>query len=128
MRSKKPITKSSSTEKPATKPATETPDVAGPTPPVQGAGWSTTLILGVVLMILVIVLAVQNTESTHFQFLGWDANSPLLVLLLISALIGVVFDEIAGLLWRHRRRRQIAEREELLARRPRPKTPSPKPS
>ena len=82
-----------------------------------GAGWSATLVIGIVLTLLVIVLAVQNTEDAHLEFLGWDTNTPLVAILLAAALIGIVFDEIAGLLWRHRRRRQLAESRELAARR-----------
>ncbi len=80
---------------------------------VLGAGFSASLVVGVILTIAVIVLAVQNTEDVHLEFLAWDANAPLVAILLAAVLIGVVFDEIVGLLWRHRRRDQITMKEEL---------------
>lgn len=86
-------------------------------PEPRGAGWSMTLVIGVALTLIVIVLAVQNTDDAHLEFLGWETDAPLVVFLLASALVGVVFDEIAGLLWRHRRRRQLADSQELAARR-----------
>ncbi len=80
---------------------------------VLGAGYSASLLVGILLTIVVIVAAVQNTEDAHLEFLAWDANAPLVAILLAAVLVGVVFDEIVGLLWRHRRRHQISMKEEL---------------
>ncbi len=80
---------------------------------VLGAGFSASLVVGVILTIVVIVLAMQNTEDVHLEFLAWDANAPLVAILLAAVLVGVVFDEIVGLLWRHSRRHQITMKEEL---------------
>ena len=71
-------------------------------------------LVGVALTPVVIVLAVQNTERAHPEFLGWDTSTPLVVILLVAALVGVLF-EFAGLLWRHRRWRHIAKRQEFAA-------------
>jgi uncharacterized integral membrane protein len=81
--------------------------------PVRGAGFSATLAVGIALTVLVIVLALQNTESARIEFLAWEARTPLVVIILVAALAGVVFDELAGLFWRRHRRRQIAQRSEL---------------
>lgn len=85
--------------------------------PPAGVGVSVTLILGVLLTLAVIILAVQNTEQAEFEFLVWDTSTPLVVILLSAVLAGVVFDEIAGIWWRRRRRLQLAEKGELEARR-----------
>lgn len=93
------------------------PEDGGPELEPSGLGLSGTLVVGVVLMLVVIVLAVQNTDSTRLEFLAWETNLPLVGLLLAAVLAGVVFDEVAGWLWRHRRRRQLAVERELEAHR-----------
>ena len=93
------------------------PEEDAPQEVASGLGLSGTLVIGVVLMLLVTVLAVQNTDSTRLEFLTWETSLPLVGLLLAAVLVGVVFDEVAGWLWRHRRRRQLAVERELVARR-----------
>jgi uncharacterized integral membrane protein len=68
------------------------------------------LIIGVLFGLAVIILAAQNTSHVGFRFLWWHARSPLVVIILGTALAGVVVDEVVGLLWRRRRRRRLAER------------------
>ena len=82
-----------------------------PAEPVPtGTGISAGLIIGVLLGLAVIILAAQNTSHVGFRFLWWHARSPLVVIILGTALAGVVVDEVVGLLWRRRRRRRLAER------------------
>lgn len=78
-----------------------------------GAGFSSTLAIGLLLAVIVIILAVQNTASVKVEFLPWATDLPLVVIILISALAGVVLDELFGFVWRHHRRRQLSDREEL---------------
>jgi uncharacterized integral membrane protein len=86
-------------------PKAPAPDRAG------GTGISTSLIVGVLLTVAVIILAAQNTTDFRLRLLWWDTHSPLVVIILGSALAGVVLDEVVGLLWRLRRRRHLRQRE-----------------
>jgi uncharacterized integral membrane protein len=78
-----------------------------------GTGLFWGLIAGVILALVVIVLAAQNTGTITVSFLGWDSSTPLIVLILGALLIGVVVAELFGLVYRKRRRRTLNERDEL---------------
>jgi uncharacterized integral membrane protein len=78
-----------------------------------GTGLFWGLIVGVILALVVIILAAQNTGTTTVSFLGWDFSTPLIVLILGALLIGVVVAELFGLVYRKRRRRTLRERDEL---------------
>lgn len=78
-----------------------------------GTGVTGTVIaLGVLAIALVVVLA-QNTEAVPFQFVTFDAEIPLYVLLLISAVGASLMTVLVSAVWRRRRRRMRNEREEL---------------
>ncbi len=66
-----------------------------------------------ILALAVIVLAAQNTDTVTISFLAWDSSTPLIVLILGTLLIGLVVDELLGLVYRKRRRRTLRERDEL---------------
>lgn len=76
----------------------------------KGTGVSASLVVGLILAVLVVILAAQNTRRTSLHFLWWHVRSPLVVIILGTALAGVVVDEFAGLLWRRRRRQLAKER------------------
>lgn len=78
-----------------------------------GTGLFWGLIVGIVLAVVVITLAAQNTDTILVSFLGWDFSTPLIVVFLGALLIGVVLDELFGLVYRKRRRRTLRERDEL---------------
>lgn len=78
-----------------------------------GTGLFWGLIVGIVLALAVVILAAQNTGRITVSFLGWDFSTPLIVLVLGALLIGVVVDELLGLVYRKRRRRTLRERDEL---------------
>jgi uncharacterized integral membrane protein len=80
------------------------PEAPRPEPAKRRSGVSATLILGILLPLLVIILASQNTNEVQFEFLWWDVHAPLVVLILGAALAGVVISQIAALLWRRRQR------------------------
>jgi uncharacterized integral membrane protein len=52
-----------------------------------GALW-TSLILGFVILIVLLIFITQNTESTSFTFLHWHWNLPLGVAILLAAVCG----------------------------------------
>lgn len=76
-----------------------------------GVFWG--LVVGVVLAIVVIGFAAQNTQAATVKAIVWEWSSPLFVVVLISVIMGIVLDEIVGLLFRARRRRLMAEKAEL---------------
>ena len=78
-----------------------------------GTGLFWGLIVGIILAVGAVILAAQNTRLGTVSFLGWDFSTPLIVLILGSMLIGVVLDELFGLVYRKRRRRTLRDRDEL---------------
>ncbi len=82
-------------------------------PQFVGTGVFWGLVIGIVLAIVVIVFAAQNTAGAAIKVLAWNWFPPLFVVVLVSLIIGIVLDEIVGLLFRSRRRRHLAEKAEL---------------
>lgn len=76
-----------------------------------GIPWGLGLFL--VVTILLVIFAVQNTQDVDLQFLGWEVRSPLVVIIVVVAAVAVILDEIFGGVLRRRRRRRRAEKEEL---------------
>jgi len=74
--------------------------------------------IAIILMIAaLVVLAAQNTESVTVRWLGFEWTTPLIAVLLGVMLVAVVLDEVIGTVWRRRRRRIRADRQELSQRR-----------
>jgi uncharacterized integral membrane protein len=86
-------------------PATET------TKPASEFSWSLAVFLLIGLGF--VVFAVQNAVDVPVEFLIWDFTVSLPLLLVVTALIAVIADEVVGLIRRRRRRQRMAEREEL---------------
>jgi uncharacterized integral membrane protein len=97
----------------ATDTAAPVPGREGERPVFRGTGVSVALVVGILLAVLAIVVAVQNTDDVRVDFLGWEVDAPLLAVILTAALAGVLLDEILGFFWRRRRRRHLADRAEL---------------
>ena len=94
----------------------ETPDTLPEPQPDRvfaGTGISWAFIFGAVLTAAIIVLAVQNTDSVPVKILFWEAEAPLIIVMLVTALVVILIDEMIGLVIRRRRRKLLAEREEL---------------
>jgi len=77
----------------------------------EGIRWS--LIAGLVLITAITVLAAQNTQNVTLNFLGWDGRAPLIAIILGTTVVAILFDEAVGFVWRRRRRKELAEKEEL---------------
>jgi len=71
------------------------------------------LVAFIVLSVVVIVLAAQNTQVVKVKAFWWEADAPLVVIIMVTVLITVILDELVGLLIRWRNRKRDAEREEL---------------
>ena len=64
------------------------------------------MVLGVLAAVALIVFIAQNTDDAEVNFLGWDWNLPLFLLLLITIVLSVICSEIVGwYLGRQRRKR-----------------------
>lgn len=60
-----------------------------------GALW-TTLSVGFLILILLLIFITQNTTSTRFQFLGWHWSLPLGVAILLAAVVGGLITVAVG--------------------------------
>lgn len=112
------------------RPADETPDAATPAPteasaavepersrhttdPLRGsrAGATWVALVGVgVLLVLLVIFVLQNTQSVQVAYLGFNGRAPLAVCLIIAAAAGILLTALAGSLrilqLRHRVRRE----------------------
>ena len=61
------------------------------------------MVLGVLSAVALIVFIAQNTDDTQVNFLAWDWDLPLFLLLLITIALSVVCTEFVG--WRMGRRK-----------------------
>ncbi len=58
--------------------------------PQENAG-SGKLILAAILLVLFAVAVLQNTQPVSLKFLFWAVSMPRAILILISALVGLIF-------------------------------------
>lgn len=79
----------------------------------RGSGVRWGFVAGLLLAILLIIVVFQNTDRVAFRFLWWELETPLAALLIATGVVAVVVDELVGLIVRARRRRLLAEKEEL---------------
>lgn len=79
----------------------------------RGTGFYVSLVFIVLGVIALIIIAIQNTETVPFEFLGWVFEIPLFGLVFIAALLAVTIDELVGLVWRRSRRLRLTEKQEL---------------
>lgn len=82
-------------------------------PHFVGTGMFWGLVVGILLAVVIIGFAAQNTQSATVKTIVWEWSAPIFVVVLISLIVGIVLDEIVGLLFRSRRRRRLAEQAEL---------------
>jgi uncharacterized integral membrane protein len=76
-----------------------------------GVVWG--LVFGIALAIAILVLIAQNTQRATVNFLAWSFSTPLIVIILAVLVMGVVLDELFGVIYRAGRRRILRDREEL---------------
>jgi uncharacterized integral membrane protein len=77
----------------------------------SGVAWGAVVIL--IGLALLVVFAVQNTDPVPVEFLWLHGEYPLSLVILITVAVVVLFVELFGLFYRRRRRKRVAEREEL---------------
>lgn len=88
------------------------PDAAA-APVYKGSGFRWSYLFGILLTLVVMVLVFQNFQQTEFSFLVWTVEAPLAVIIIGTALIAVIVDEIVGVVWRARRRKMLRQKAEL---------------
>ncbi|HSL58165.1 MAG TPA: LapA family protein [Acidimicrobiales bacterium] len=71
------------------------------------------MIVGALLVLATVIVLVQNTDAVPFEFLWFEVEVPLGVLLLIAGLVTFAAGELIGVLWRRRRRRVRTMQREL---------------
>jgi uncharacterized integral membrane protein len=99
------------------KPDGAPPDRATQDPTIQpvyrGSGLVWSLVGGLVAAAVILIFIAQNTHRVALEFLWYDFTTPLAVVVLAVALLAVVADEVAGVMYRNQRRQLLTEREEL---------------
>lgn len=82
-------------------PVLDTPAVKQPPPEdavkfTKAAALWSSLIVGLLILIVLLVFITQNTESGTFHFLGWTWSLPLGVAILLAAVLGGLVTTLAG--------------------------------
>ncbi|NYG56547.1 lipopolysaccharide assembly protein LapA domain-containing protein [Nocardioides perillae] len=57
--------------------------------------WVTMVVVGV-LIVLLVVFTLQNTQPVDLAFLGWEGRTPLSAAILIAAAAGILITALAG--------------------------------
>jgi uncharacterized integral membrane protein len=73
----------------------------------QGTNWRAWLIG--LLIALVLIVALQNSQEVEVEILFIETKAPLIAMLLIAVAVGVVIGYVAPLIRRHRRDRRPGE-------------------
>ena len=72
------------------------------------------LIVFLVIAVLLVLFTVQNSsEAVTLKFLVWEGSYPLALIIIGVVSVTVVLDEVFGLFLRQRRRKRLAEKQEL---------------
>lgn len=77
------------------------------------SGAWTAVILAAVLIVLLVIFVVQNTESVPLQFLWLDGNFPLAAALLIATAVGMVVVAAVGSLRILQLRRRVKREQKV---------------
>lgn len=66
------------------------------------------LLIALVVLALLVVFALQNTESVDMEFLGWNFSAPLILVIGITFAAAVIIWSLGGWVVRRRRRSRAA--------------------
>lgn len=69
----------------------------------------TYVILGIIVLIIVSVFAVTNVDAVKVTYLFWSGESPLILVILFSVLMGGIITAIAGYFKIHQLQRENKE-------------------
>lgn len=76
-----------------------------------GAPWG--VMSSVLLAVVLVVFAVQNTQSTSLRFLVWEWQMPLVIVIAGVAVVTIALTAVGGWGLRRRRARRAREKAEL---------------
>jgi uncharacterized integral membrane protein len=79
----------------------------------RGVGVYWPYAVGLLILLGLIALVAQNTEDVTVNWLFWDIETSLVVVILVTAVAVSVLQAVGGLIWRTRQRRRLTERHEL---------------
>lgn len=79
----------------------------------RGTGFYVGLVAILLFALVLLVIAVQNTQEVDVEFFGFVFTVPLFAVAIGAALLAVILDELIGLVWRRQRRIRLEERAEL---------------
>ena len=82
-------------------------------PEEQGAGLPWVGIVASLGLIMVVVFAVQNTDTVSIEYLWMTGDFPLSIVILVTAVASAIFAVLGGAFYRRRRRLRRAEKHEL---------------
>lgn len=85
---------------------------ANPGPPVgDGVPWGG--LVGTLGVVLLVIFAVQNTETVSIKFLWMSGEFPISIVILVTGVSAVVVGLLSAAYFRRRRRARRAEKDEL---------------
>jgi uncharacterized integral membrane protein len=79
----------------------------------RGSGFYVSVLLLVILGIVLLVFALQNTADVTVTLLGADLEVPLFGVAIGAGLVTLIIDQLVGLVWRRQRRQRLEDRSEL---------------
>jgi uncharacterized integral membrane protein len=79
----------------------------------RGTGFYVSLAIIFLAAVTLLILAVQNTGEVTIEILALEFDLPLFAVILGTALIAVILDELIGVVWRRQQRTRLEERAEL---------------
>lgn len=64
------------------------------------------LVMALAVFGIIVVFALQNTDSVDVNFLLWDFRAPLIVLITATMVLSVVFGDMIDWWWRRRKKQR----------------------
>lgn len=94
-------------------PSSDQPTDPAPPRADRDSGLSWGLAVFLLASLVFVTFVVQNSEAVPVTFLNFEGRFSLSLVLVVTALVAVVADEVFGVMRRRRRRRLNEDREEL---------------
>ncbi len=80
-----------------------------PAKPAGGIAFPWRLVTALAVFGIIVIFALQNTDSTQVNFLFWDFNIPLIVVITATMVLSVVFGDMIDWWWKRRKRKHRDE-------------------
>ena len=79
----------------------------------RGSGFYVSVVVIVILGVILLVFALQNTADVTVKLFAIEVDLPLFGVAIGAGLVTLIIDQLVGLAWRHQRRRRLQDRREL---------------